>query len=145
MHRHHRRKGNREDNRPVNILLVDPEVHEWIEKHPAESYDLGWSVRRHENPEDVSVAIPKSLVGEPKPRAPRKKERPRNRATIQFRVPKDDLEDGAGLWDDLFEQCVEALSSDVEEGVNVGGKSTHYNVTMAVMYEFLTHRGRSTL
>lgn len=31
LHKHHRRKGDRSDYRPVNILLVDLEVHDWIE------------------------------------------------------------------------------------------------------------------
>lgn len=71
-HNHHRRKGDRSDNRPVNILKVDFEVHEWIEKHPEEARELGWSVSRYEDPENVSITIPKSVLQQPE-KKPRQK------------------------------------------------------------------------
>lgn len=108
IHRHHRRKGDRTDNRPVNILLVDPEIHEWIEKHPEEARELGWSVSRYDDPEAVSVTIPKTILVEKKPR--KKLEAPRKRAVVSIRVPKDEQEDGADVLNKLIQQVRERLA-----------------------------------
>ena len=138
-HDHHRRKGDRTDNRAVNILKVDFEVHEWIEKHPEEARELGWSVSRYDDPESVSVVIPKSILEKPKrERKPRAEEKPRNRATISFAVPKDKREDGAGLFDDLWGQAVEKLSEG-SEGVSTEGATGQYGTLLAVLYYFVTN------
>lgn len=71
IHRHHRVLGDRSDNRAVNILLVDDEVHRWIHSNPKEAMELGWIVSKHDDPENVSVVIPKTIIAkeEKKPRA----------------------------------------------------------------------------
>jgi len=92
-HDHHRRKGDRTDNRPVNILRVDFEVHEWIEKHPEEARELGWSVSRYDDPEQVSVVIPKSILEtEKKPRAKKASTPEERKARKNFTIgtPKDE-------------------------------------------------------
>lgn len=101
MERHHRRKGDRADWRPVNIIYLTPEDHAWAEAHPEEARELGWSVSRYEDPEDVPVIIPKALHREAKPREKRK-EKARSRGVISMRPPKDEKEDGAGVWDDYM-------------------------------------------
>jgi len=94
MHKHHRQKGTRQtDNRPVNILLVHSEVHKWIEEHPIEARQLGWSVSRYDNVDDVSITIPKNIFAE-KPKTERKKEPTRMKAVYSTRIPKDALENG---------------------------------------------------
>lgn len=135
LQRHHRRKGDRSDERPVNILLVDLEVHDWIEKHPEEARELGWSVSRYEAPEEVSITIPKTILSPSKPRKPRAKEKARDRRVVSHSVPQDVREDGAGVYDDLLDQCRERL----EEDIAVGGKSWQYQVLVAVMYDWLTN------
>ena len=73
IHKHHRVLGNREDNRPVNIMLVDDEVHRWIHDNPKEAMELGWIVSKHDDPENVSVCIPKQIVAQPEKKPRQKK------------------------------------------------------------------------
>src|SRR5574338_1176426 len=89
-HRHHRVLGNRSDNRPVNILLVDDEVHRWIHDHPSEAMELGWIVSKHDDPENVSVTIPKAILDKKRPRAKKAStpEERKARRQINISTPK---------------------------------------------------------
>ena len=94
IHRHHRVLGNREDNRPVNILVVDDEVHRWIHDHPAEAMELGWIVSKHDDPENVSVCIPKTILTEPEKKPRQKKastpEERKARKNFTIQTPKEE-------------------------------------------------------
>lgn len=125
---HHRKKGTRgKDERPVNKILVSQELHMWIEEHPEESRRLGWSVSRSQSVDDIPIVIPdKIMTKERKPRAPRGA---RNRATIQLRVPQDQAEDGAGLWDEMIDIGREFLCEPMGWEDDVPA----YNVAMVLM------------
>ena len=87
VHKHHRVLGNRSDNRPVNILLVDDEVHNWIHANPQKAMELGWIVSKHDDPENVSVAIPKGILEkEKKPRQKRASTPEERRARKSYTV-----------------------------------------------------------
>ena len=128
-HDHHRRKGDRSDNRPVNILRVDFEVHDWIEKHPEEARELGWSVSRYEEPENVSVVIPKSILATPE-KKPRKKSEPaKKRTVISVRVPKEVTEDGEEVLTTLIEEARKKLAPEFGWSDSVG---SYYVLTAAL-------------
>ena len=135
--RHHRQKGDRKNWSPTNILYLTPEDHRWAEAHPDQARELGWSVSRYEDPEQVPVVIPKTIHREA---APRKMEKKRNRATINFKVPVDKREDGAGLFDDLWEQWLEKLEKmPKEEGsVVTEGDTGKYGALIAALYVAVT-------
>ena len=110
LHRHHRKRrsqGGTDD--PVNILEVTPEIHDWIHGNPEQAYELGWLVKSHDEPAEVSVKLP-NLLKVKKERKPRAKEKARDRENVQIRVPKDERENGAGILDDLLEQAKERLA-----------------------------------
>ena len=93
VHKHHRVLGNRSDNRPCNILLVDDEIHRWIHDNPAEAMELGWIVSKHDDPENVSVAIPKGILEkQKKPRAKKASTPEERKARKNFTIgtPKDE-------------------------------------------------------
>lgn len=56
---------------------------------------------------------PGSRTGKPK-RKKFKGEKRRKRTTISIKVPKDEQEDGAGVWDDRLEQARERMEADGE-------------------------------
>lgn len=138
LHKHHRRKGDRgtHDEGAAYVLMVDPEVHEWIEKHPEEARELGWSVSRYDDPEAIPVTIPKGILVK-KAKAEKKEEgepeAPRKREVVGIRVPKDELENGAETFQTLLEACREKLD------LASGGKSGPYIVLVAVMHDWLTN------
>jgi len=133
---HHRRKGDRKkkDLRGCDVLYLTTEDHKWAEEHPEEARQLGWSVSRSEDPADIPIVIPGRLHKE-SPLRGRKREKKRNRRSVQLVVPADVREDGAGLFDDLIGQCKERLEA---QGLATGGISSDYNALMKVMYEWLT-------
>jgi hypothetical protein len=94
IHKHHRVLGDRSDNRAVNILLVDDEVHRWIHANPAEAMELGWIVSKHDDPENVSVRIPKAIVAQPEKKPRQKKastpEERKARKNFTIGTPKDE-------------------------------------------------------
>ena len=56
LHRHHRKRrsqGGSDDE--VNIMLVTPEQHDWIHRHPALSYERGWLVKSWQDPAEVPI------------------------------------------------------------------------------------------
>jgi hypothetical protein len=56
MHKHHRKRrsqGGSDDE--VNIMLVTPEQHDWIHRHPALSYERGWLVKSWQDPAEVPI------------------------------------------------------------------------------------------
>jgi len=137
---HHRQKRRSKDERPVNKLWVTPDLHVWIEAHPAEAAQLGWTVSQNVDPAEVVVTIPAAVMKslERKPRGPRR-EKARDRKTITFKVPKDKVEDGAGLFDDLWVQAEEKLERDTEEGVTIEGLTGQYGVLLAILYFFVVN------
>ena len=139
IHRHHRVLGNREDNRPINILMVEDSVHQWIHANPKEAMELGWIVSKHQDPADISVCIPdKIIVKAKREKKEATDEAPRKRASIGFRIPKDSQENGAEAFDTLWNQAVELLDSG-SEGVTTSGETGKFGVLMAVLYFFVTH------
>lgn len=137
-HEHHRQLRRGGDERPVNKLYVGPELHEWIHLHPEEARQLGWIVSQHEDPADVSIVLPDPSNFRAKREVKRGPEKPRDRATISFKVPKDDREDGAGLFDDLWAQAIEKLEANADEGVTTEGATGQYGALMAILYAFVT-------
>jgi len=136
MHRHHRQKGTRQtDNRPVNILMVHPDVHNWIEEHPIEARDLGWSVSRYDNVDDVSVTIPKNILAE-KPKVERKSEPTRMRAVYSTRIPQDALENGYEVLNTLNNACRDELKEEMGWSDTV----SIYYVDVAVKADWLNGR-----
>ena len=110
IHRHHRkRRSQGGDDSPTNILLLPQEVHAWVHDNPDKAYELGWLVKSHDDPTEISVQIPEELVKIAKRREKRQKEEARQRAVVSIRVPKDEREDGAGIFDDLVQQARERL------------------------------------
>lgn len=115
-HEHHRQKRRSGDERPVNKLYVPPELHDWIEKHPQEAMELGWTVSQYEDPAEVVVVIPDKIIVEPE-KKPRKKPEPaKKKAVYSIRVPKIDpesketfQEDGAALLEERVERLRELL------------------------------------
>jgi hypothetical protein len=71
---------------------VGPILHDWIHKHPSEAQELGWIVSQHENPENVIVTIPDTVVHvtqRRKPKASTPEER-KARVNYSIRTPKDE-------------------------------------------------------
>ncbi len=135
IHKHHRRKGDRSDNRPVNILLVDDSVHDWIEKHPEEARELGWSVSRYDDPEEVSIRIPESILVK-KPKVETKTEPSRMKAVYSTRIPQDALEDGHEVLSTLNNACRDELKEEMGWSDTV----PMYYVDVAVKADWLNGR-----
>lgn len=90
-HEHHRQLRRGGDNRPVNLLRVGPLVHGWIHDHPAEAQELGWIVSQYDDPADVVVTIPDTVIEKPKQKRKPKASTPEERkARVNFtvRTPK---------------------------------------------------------
>jgi len=103
-HEHHRQKRRGGDNRPVNLLYVSPEMHDWIEKNPAKAMELGWTVSQQSDPAEIVVVLPDPAeFKKPRESKPRAEEKPRDRGVISMRPPKDERENGAGRWDDYMQ------------------------------------------
>ena len=110
-HEHHRRKGDRQTEvRGCDVIYVPPLLHDWIEKHPEEARQLGFSVSRYEDPADVPIVIPEEILKPERKKRERKAEKPRNRVNVTINVPKDEREDGAGILDDLISQCRDVVA-----------------------------------
>ena len=137
-HEHHRQKRRGGDERPVNKLYVGPQLHEWIELHPEEAARLGWTVSQDVDPAEVVVVLPDPANFRAKREVKRGPEKPRDRATISFKVPKDKREDGAGLFDDLWAQAVEKLEASADAGVTTEGLTGQYGALLAILYAFVT-------
>lgn len=93
LHEHHRQLRRGGDERPVNLLRVGPVLHDWIHKHPAEARELGWIVSQHEDPADVIVTIPDSVVSVEKPARKAKASTPEERkarVNYSIKTPKDE-------------------------------------------------------
>lgn len=86
--------------------------HDDLEEHRAwvrlEDDVYVWYDRKNDDWKRVGKLNPQPPGAEAKPkRSPFKGEQRRNRKTITLRVPQDEQEDGAGLWDDAIEQAEE--------------------------------------
>ena len=135
-HRHHRkRRSQGGDDSPTNILLLPQEVHAWVHDNPDKAYKLGWLVKSHDDPTEISVQIPEELVKIAKSREKRQKEEARQRAVVSIRVPKDEREDGAKVLDELIDQCRFKLAplKSYDEDVPA------YFVLVDVLYDWLTN------
>lgn len=111
LHKHHRKRrsqGGGDD--PSNILLLPTQLHEWVHQNPADAYELGWLVHSYDDPEEVSVVIPKSILVEaPKKERAKRDSAPRKRRVWSVRAPADS-EDGVQILEDLTQQARERLA-----------------------------------
>lgn len=56
-HWHHRQlRSQGGEHKPENGLFICHLCHDHIHKHPKESYENGWLVRSHEQPENIPVS-----------------------------------------------------------------------------------------
>ena len=135
IHRHHRkRRSQGGDDSPSNILLLPQEIHSWVHDNPEKAYELGWLVKSHDNPEDISVAIPEELVKITKKREKRDKENARPREVVAIRVPKDERENGAEILDDLIQQARERVAPEL----GLSEDCPAYYVLVPVLQDWLT-------
>jgi len=133
-----------------HVVGLSREQHERVERHEAWiRYEDGvWNwyerepapVNRESADEDpywtlIGPLNPQPGSRESKPRRKRfKGEARRKRTTISIRVPKDDQEDGAGVWDELVEQASEKLKTELE----LTYEPTPYKLLTAVLYNYIT-------
>jgi hypothetical protein len=59
---HHRKLGDRSDNRPENLITLcgsgsSPHCHFYVHNHPREARDHGWIVSKYNDPAQVPVDI----------------------------------------------------------------------------------------
>src|SRR3990167_2121532 len=112
IHRHHRKLRphctEEEYDAPWNLLGLPDSLHTWVHENPEKAYALGLIVKSYDDPREISVSIPEEIV-KAKRREKRQKEDARQRAVVSIRVPKDEREDGAGIFDDLVQQARERL------------------------------------
>lgn len=107
LHRHHRKlRPHGVDNRPVNILNIPLGLHDWIHKNPEEAHELGWIVKSFEEPEDVSVTIPETVLAKKKAR---KKLEKIERINTQIRTPKGEQNVLPDLIDQFREKHKEEM------------------------------------
>ena len=92
-HEHHRQLRRGGDDRPVNLLRVGPILHDWIHKNPAEAKELGWIVSQYEDPADVVVTIPDSVVSKPVTKRKKAATPEERRARKNFSIRTPDGED----------------------------------------------------
>jgi hypothetical protein len=141
-----------------HVVGLSREQHERVERHEAwiKLEDGVWNWYERENERDPSFEgalvdplnpefgnrwtligplnpQPGSREGKPK-RRKFKGEKRRKRTTISIRVPQDDLEDGAGIWDDLMEQAAVKLREQME----LDYEPAPYKLLTAVLYEYIT-------
>ena len=113
IHLHHRKRRphctEEEYNAPWNLLGLPDVVHQWVHENPCEAYEAGLLVKSHQDPREVSITIPEGLVKKVREKKERAPEKPRNRAVVSVRVPKDEREDGAGVLDDIYDRGRELL------------------------------------
>jgi len=136
-HEHHRKlRSQGGGDEPYNILIVGDEIHSWIHANPEKAWELGWIVPSWEDPANVSVAIPEEILKLKKPRET-KPEKPRNRAVVSIRVPKDERENGAEVLDTLIDECrKELLAEDFNDAWTE--KVPAYFVLVAVLHDWLS-------
>ncbi len=137
LHEHHRQLRRGGDERPVNKIMLPDVIHQWVHDNPKEAMEAGLIVSQYEDPANIGITIPEDALK--KVSAPRKMEKPRNRATISFKVPKDKREDGAGLFDDLWEQAETKMQglSGPDGSVVTEGETGQYGLLLAVLYQFV--------
>lgn len=116
VHTHHRQLVSQGgDDSPENTVRVCLECHQWIHDNPRDAAAAGWIVLSWQQAAEV-VAEPlehdhKAVApGERCPvchrRVPKPKDvpaEPRHRATISVKVPADERENGAQLWDERIQ------------------------------------------
>jgi len=133
-HRHHRQK-DRSDNTPANVMYVGPELHDWIEKHPEESRELGWWVDSWQDPKEVPVTVPDVLPLK-KQRKKADPDKPRTKVTVTIKVPVDERENGAEVLQTLIEECRKELAEPMGWQDDVPA----YFVVSAVLADWLAGR-----
>ena len=100
---------------------------EWRVAPDNQRHEPEWGMVGPLNPQ------PGSREGKPK-RRKFKGEARRKRRVISIRVPQDDIEDGAGIFDDLVEQATAKLRKQLEIEYN----PTTYKLLAAVLYKYIT-------
>lgn len=137
IHNHHRKRRphctEEEYEAPWNKLGLPDLMHVWVHENIEKAYELGLLVKSHDDPREVPITIPEEIVKTPRAKR-EKREKARNRRTVSLAVPKDEQEDGAGIFDDLLKECKKELD------LATGGKSGDYNALVAVMYGWLKHQ-----
>lgn len=58
---HHRKLGNRSDNRPENLIILCGSgtvgCHGWVHHHPREAREHGWIVSKYKDPAEMPVDV----------------------------------------------------------------------------------------
>lgn len=124
-HSHHR---DVEEHRAW--IKLEDDVFQWYDRgdNNPSTGGLDWVLTGPLDPQP-GVRVKGALKPARKPRG-KKKEKARNRANVQIRVPKDEQEDGAGLFDDLVNQLRERYDQP---------DAPAYYVIIKAMYEALTN------
>lgn len=139
IHNHHRKRRphctEEEYDAPWNKLGLPDLMHVWMHDNVEKAYELGLLVHSYDDPKAIQVTIPEELLKTPRAKREKQLEKPRNRRIISLAVPKDEQEDGAGIFDELLKECKEVLN------LATGGKSGDYNALVAVMYDWLRGQG----
>ncbi len=121
VHTHHRNR-DRQNNEPENLARLCAMCHLWVHDQVEEAYLTGWLVHSWDDPATVE-RVPRPRhdhrrveAGQMCPVCHRKvpvpKEKqpaPRHRATVSMKVPADERENGAALWDERIEMGRELL------------------------------------
>lgn len=136
LEKHHRQLRRGGDERPVNILLMEAEIHKWAQEHPAEAKDLGWIVSQYDDPAEISVVIPNKILsgnGAKKTRVNLTKEDRKKRLTTQIRTPKDE----ENVLPELLDLCKEKLEAIGMEWKHEDQRDSYYYVLVTVLADWL--------
>lgn len=133
-HKHHRQLRRGGDDRPVNLLRVGPVLHDWIHKHPAEAAELGWIVSQYDDPAEVIVTIPDTIVEKPK----RKKqastpEERKARINFTIRTPKDE--------ENVIPELLELLRQRVGKEMGWSDTVPSYHIVVLALHHLLEAAG----
>lgn len=137
MHRHHRkRRSQGGGDEAYNVIEIPAALHDWIHANPERAYELGLLVRSHDDPAEVSVTLPESVIAVKQPKVKASPEAPRPRATVGIKVPKDERENGAEVLLTLIEECRKELQGEFNWKDDV----PNYFVLTAVLADWLNGR-----
>ena len=134
MHKHHRkRRSQGGGDEAFNVIEIPAAFHEWIHANVERAYELGLLVRSHEDPAEVSVIIPESVIEVKKTKVKKAPEKTRAKATVGIKVPMDARENGAEVLQTLIEECRQAI----KEVLGFQDDVPAYFVLVSVLYAWL--------
>jgi hypothetical protein len=124
----------REEHRQVEEheawIKLEDGIFNWYDRVEGPDPDLEWDLRGPLNPQPGQQGTPKkkrrNFTGEAR----------RNRATISVKVPKDDQEDGAAIWDEHVDLARERL---ILMGLTDSDTYPVYNVIVSALDDWLTN------